>query len=422
MKLFCIFSSVFLFIGGLFSVIAQDMIILRDGNMLEAKVLEISPTEIRYKRFEHLDGPTIVVPAANVLSIKYENGVLEIINAFPAAEDEKIQTVVSGSVAGPQPGISAPLQIILNAMPAIPIAGNNLKFLFSDGGWTTTVNGENFSAGTIEREDTNNGFMLTLKQTHIWPGAVGRTAGRVANMIPGGSAVGSALNTAGTIAGAVGAIEAAGPVIVLEYREGPPASLRLVSTSQSATASQPATVQAKTDNSTLDREIWKYKVFYLGPTIGIGNVYYLNYYYSYPYGEYEWTNGFLLNYGLVADFNIQPWFSLTTGFNIGIIFDNGSEYSDQMVYFPLMLRFGYKPGRFEFSGNLGFNFGIGLSQENLDFIGFAFGGTLGFAMGRVSAFNLTFSYMPAVISGESEVNMLTFNAGIKFGIGNKRRR
>jgi hypothetical protein len=80
MKSFCIFTVVFL-LAGICSVSAQAMIILKDGNMIEAKVTEISPTEIRYKRFEHLDGPTIVIPAANVLSIRYENGTYDIINA-----------------------------------------------------------------------------------------------------------------------------------------------------------------------------------------------------------------------------------------------------------------------------------------------------------------------------------------------------
>ncbi|WP_461246718.1 hypothetical protein [Treponema sp. R6D11] len=80
MKSFFIFTAIFLFIG-ICSVAAQDIIVLRDGSMIEAKVSEISPTEIRYKRFNNLDGPTIVIPADRVLSIRYQNGNQEIINA-----------------------------------------------------------------------------------------------------------------------------------------------------------------------------------------------------------------------------------------------------------------------------------------------------------------------------------------------------
>ena len=224
MKPFCIFTVVFLLMG-LFSVSAQDLIVLRDGNMIEAKVMEISPSEIRYKRIDNLDGPMIIVPKDSVLSIKYENGVVDIINEPPATAQEKDQTDGAGSSGGKQLSMPTALQNILNALPAIPIAGNNLKFQFESDKWTATVNGENFSAGTIELEDTDDGSILTLKQTHIWPGAVGKTAGRLASRIPGGAAVGNALDTAGKIAGAVGAIEASGPEIVLEYKAGPPARL-----------------------------------------------------------------------------------------------------------------------------------------------------------------------------------------------------
>jgi len=80
MKKFFIITVLFFIVGSLFHVNAQDLIILKDGNTIEALVLEISPTEIRYKRYNHLDGPTFVIMAANVLSIRYENGKTEIIN------------------------------------------------------------------------------------------------------------------------------------------------------------------------------------------------------------------------------------------------------------------------------------------------------------------------------------------------------
>ena len=82
MKRFYIFTILFFVMGWAYNVSAQDLIILRDGNTIEAKVLEISPTEIRYKRIDHLDGPTIVIMAIDVLSIRYENGRTEIINTI----------------------------------------------------------------------------------------------------------------------------------------------------------------------------------------------------------------------------------------------------------------------------------------------------------------------------------------------------
>jgi hypothetical protein len=90
MKPFWIFTVVFLVVG-ICSVAAQDMIVLEDGNLIEAKVVEISPTEIRYKRFDHLDGPTIAIPVDNVLSIRYENGTYEVFNAGATPQQESIQ-------------------------------------------------------------------------------------------------------------------------------------------------------------------------------------------------------------------------------------------------------------------------------------------------------------------------------------------
>jgi hypothetical protein len=50
----------------------------------------------------------------------------------------------------------------------------------------------------------------------------GKVAGKLAGKVPGGAVAGSALNAAGGLAGA---IEASGPVIVLEYKAGPPPKL-----------------------------------------------------------------------------------------------------------------------------------------------------------------------------------------------------
>ncbi len=60
-----------------FSVLAcqaQDILIKRNGDELEVKVQEISLNEIKYKRFDNLEGPLISVAKSDVFMIKYENG------------------------------------------------------------------------------------------------------------------------------------------------------------------------------------------------------------------------------------------------------------------------------------------------------------------------------------------------------------
>jgi len=56
---------------------AHDVIILRNGAEIKAKVTEIALLEIKYKRFENLDGPVVVVPKSDVFAIVYENGTCE---------------------------------------------------------------------------------------------------------------------------------------------------------------------------------------------------------------------------------------------------------------------------------------------------------------------------------------------------------
>jgi hypothetical protein len=111
MKRFYVLIFLFLIMGGVFYANAQDLIILKNGYTIEAKVLEISPTEIKYKRFDHLDGPTIVIMAMDVLSIKYENGRTEIINSVSqsATTTPSTSTVIQEAN---QPNLNPRLNII----------------------------------------------------------------------------------------------------------------------------------------------------------------------------------------------------------------------------------------------------------------------------------------------------------------------
>jgi hypothetical protein len=56
-----------------------DVITMKDGKDIDAKVLEISTTEIKYKNCDNLEGPIISVLRKEVFSIKYANGKKEVI-------------------------------------------------------------------------------------------------------------------------------------------------------------------------------------------------------------------------------------------------------------------------------------------------------------------------------------------------------
>ncbi|MCX6185968.1 MAG: hypothetical protein NTU43_03085, partial [Bacteroidetes bacterium] len=63
-----------------FSGFAQDIITKNDGSEIKAKIVEISKTEIKYKRFDYLDGPTVVLSVSEIRIVKYPNGTSETFN------------------------------------------------------------------------------------------------------------------------------------------------------------------------------------------------------------------------------------------------------------------------------------------------------------------------------------------------------
>jgi tetratricopeptide (TPR) repeat protein len=59
---------------------AQDKIYKTDKSIIEAKVMEISGAEIKYKKFSNQTGPTYIVAVKDVSMIVYENGEKEVYN------------------------------------------------------------------------------------------------------------------------------------------------------------------------------------------------------------------------------------------------------------------------------------------------------------------------------------------------------
>ena len=72
MKRIVIFSLAFLFIG-IIELFPQDLIILKNGQRIEAKVLEVSSTVIKYNFMFDVDGIVLSIPTHRVRSIKYND-------------------------------------------------------------------------------------------------------------------------------------------------------------------------------------------------------------------------------------------------------------------------------------------------------------------------------------------------------------
>jgi len=63
------------------TVFSQDVIVNKNGSEIQVKVLEISPTMIKYKLSSNLDGPLRSIAIKDVFLIKYENGSVEYMNS-----------------------------------------------------------------------------------------------------------------------------------------------------------------------------------------------------------------------------------------------------------------------------------------------------------------------------------------------------
>jgi hypothetical protein len=151
-------------------------------------------------------------------------------------------------------------------------------------------------------------------------------------------------------------------------------------------------------NSTDD---WRNKWIYLGGCIGFGGWERSEEDYNYDYGYYESETytGSLIAAGFVADFSLLSFFS------IEIMLGAGYDFYSVYPVVPILARLGYKFSAFEISGDVGYTIGVG----------FTFGGTLGFNLGKGVLF-AKFITMP-----DNQVNdSISFGIlGYKVGLVNK---
>ena len=97
------------------TIFAQDIIITKDSKRIEAKILEVSSTEIKYKKQTNIDGPTFVELLSNVSAIMYSNGDVESFNS----DDVKKETPIFNTLE------------TTNQLPYITKIGQN-SFVTSD--------------------------------------------------------------------------------------------------------------------------------------------------------------------------------------------------------------------------------------------------------------------------------------------------
>lgn len=86
------FLTLLLFVTISIVSFAQDIIITKDKERIQAKILEVSKDEIKYKKFTYQDGPVFSIDIDEIVTVAYENGEVEIYNEETIEEkNEMIQ-------------------------------------------------------------------------------------------------------------------------------------------------------------------------------------------------------------------------------------------------------------------------------------------------------------------------------------------
>lgn len=73
------------------TLFAQDIITKRDGEEIQAKVLNINDKEINYIKWTNLNGPTYTISKSEVFMIKYENGEKDVFEQEHISRQAKAQ-------------------------------------------------------------------------------------------------------------------------------------------------------------------------------------------------------------------------------------------------------------------------------------------------------------------------------------------
>jgi hypothetical protein len=76
------------------SAIAQDVIVKRDGEEIQCRILEVSSNKVKFKQWKNQNGPTFVEKKADILMLKYENGQKEVISFSGPVGETKVDDAV----------------------------------------------------------------------------------------------------------------------------------------------------------------------------------------------------------------------------------------------------------------------------------------------------------------------------------------
>lgn len=102
---------------GVLTAASQDLIIKNDATKVEAKVTEITPEAVRYKRYSNPDGPTYVLPVSDISHIQYANGEKEYFKAAESVPATPLTPATPVRAAAPSEPAASAAPVATTAVP-----------------------------------------------------------------------------------------------------------------------------------------------------------------------------------------------------------------------------------------------------------------------------------------------------------------
>ncbi|MBL4655676.1 MAG: hypothetical protein JKY33_07630 [Bacteroidia bacterium] len=170
---------------------SQDNIIKRDASEIKVKVLEVTSTEVKYKKYSNPEGPTYSIPKSEIFMIQYENGTKESFDNEVEQPRTTNKPVVNNSTGNKQEldcnqsnikGVQYAEQVNSSiAYGAAGLAGGCLLGIIGGAGVMLVAGLSDPQPKTIPQNVNEscfrNGYSKTAKKKHLTSSGLGCTAG-----------------------------------------------------------------------------------------------------------------------------------------------------------------------------------------------------------------------------------------------------
>lgn len=103
---------------------AQDILVLHDGSTIQSKVVEVGTSEIKYKKWDNLDGPIYSISRKDLLSLNYQNGTKETFEEISHNEKSTMGFIELAPAIGLSKGTKGEMEFKLGFLSSIT---ENLK-------------------------------------------------------------------------------------------------------------------------------------------------------------------------------------------------------------------------------------------------------------------------------------------------------